>query len=255
VHYPTPEVVIRPDLEAVEQSLEVIPLAADHAAEALRREAYRELPASTDPAKPGSGARDVAIWLTAIEASRASGTVVYLVSEDSDAFGRKQLHPVLVKEATERGASVQLCPDVASIIELFANPAELTLDVDELLRREGARQVVAEQFVITWIDVLTSLNTNRIALVTSPAASVALLQCQKAGAYSIRGETWIAAQTIWAVQFDLEQEITGGTGVETLRVSWTQNVTVLLRVAEEYGMTATVMGWRAPGRRTVERIP
>ena len=252
--YPTPETVIRPDLEAVEKSLQVLPLAADHAVEALRREAYRELPAKTDHAK-GSGARDVAIWLTAVETSRASGKVVNLVSADSSAFGRKTLHPVLAKEATEKGANIRLCPDVASVIDLFAQHTELILDVNDLLSRETVRKAVEEEFVAVWVDAVTAANANSMTLVTAPGASVDLLECQEARAYSIRGETWIGAQTLWAVEFDRDQAVTGGTDVETLRVSWKQQATVLLRVADEIAVAATVMGSRAAVGRTVERLP
>ena len=112
-----------------------------------------------------------------------------------------------------------------------------------------------EEFVAVSVDAVTAANSNSMTLVTAPGASVDLLECQEARAYSIRGETWIGAQTLWAVEFDRDQAVTGGTDVETLRVSWKQQATVLLRVADEIAVAATVMGSRAAVGRTVERLP
>lgn len=92
-----------------------------------------------------------------------------------------------------------------------------------------------------------------MTLVTAPGAAVDLIKCHDAQAYAIRGQTWVAAQTLWAVSFQLDQEVPSG-AIETLRVSWDQSVTVLLRIADENDVTATVMGWPEPGPRAIERV-
>lgn len=73
LHLPPVDEFLGIDLEHVMKMFRVLPLDGQHAIEALKREADRKLPAS-QVAEPGTGARDVAIWLTAIEQSASSGT-------------------------------------------------------------------------------------------------------------------------------------------------------------------------------------
>ena len=84
---------------------DILPLPESAAEVALIREARRLRPASTkwDKHKPGSGARDAAIWITALEAAASSDQPVYFVSTDQPAFGRDDLHPELQAEADQAG--------------------------------------------------------------------------------------------------------------------------------------------------------
>ncbi len=86
--------------EELRAKLHVMALHGDDAVAALTREAARRAPASK-----GRGARDSAIWLTALRLA-AGGTEVLLVSRNTADFARgpgpsAELHPQLASEAAE----------------------------------------------------------------------------------------------------------------------------------------------------------
>jgi hypothetical protein len=249
IDYPSADKVISRDIESVQSVFQTLPLAPESATEALRREAYRELPASTDPKKSGSGARDVAIWLTAIEASRSSGNVVYFVSGDSRAFGDKRLHQQLTADAADKGANIILCPDVATIIEQFATKTDLDLDLATVLSNERVKDAVAEAMNITSFPAAADAvdADGREGLVSGGRiGDVKLSDCQEARAYKIRGETWIAAHTTWAAGRDLDQQLYRSDAIRQWRIDLEQEITLLLRVLDEAVVKATVMGWKPP---------
>ncbi len=67
------------------------------------QEASRVPPASLSWDRPGSGARDVAIWLTAVDKCLAEDDLqVYFVSGDSAAFRKEALKAELAAELLEK---------------------------------------------------------------------------------------------------------------------------------------------------------
>ncbi len=254
VRYPEAEEVFLSDVQAVEKMLTLVPLAPEHAVEALRREAYRELPASTDE-KKGSGARDVAVWLTAVKVSSGSGNVVYLVSNDGGAFGRKQLHQALADEAATRGANVRLCPDVAALIDLFAQGVDVALDVTALLDVEAVKRAVVDAVGIhSFLDMAMAVDPSDSGLVSAPPPLVRLVESHAEHAYAIRGEKWIAAHTSWEVIRDIDRHARGTSEIQEYRLTWDQRVTILLRVVGEGVVTATVMDLPKPVEMRKQRL-
>jgi hypothetical protein len=85
--------------------------------EALLREARRHPPAKTSWENPGSGARDVAVWLTTVDACHTSGVKMYFVTD----FGNEgSLRPELVQDLDDRlGDDADLfhyCPDIPTLM-------------------------------------------------------------------------------------------------------------------------------------------
>lgn len=88
----------------------ILPTPAGTEHEALMREAYRRRPAKTDWGEgPGSGARDVVIWLTVLDtASRQQADVLFL-SQDKGFGTDAGFHTELQEEAAMRlGGTVRL---------------------------------------------------------------------------------------------------------------------------------------------------
>ena len=94
------------------------------ARESLLREARRQLPAKTSLEGAGAGARDVAIWLTAISACRDSGKATYFVSADNAAFGKGKLKPELSAEVAahlgDRARDFHYCHGMDALLGEFA---------------------------------------------------------------------------------------------------------------------------------------
>jgi hypothetical protein len=84
--------------QRLQRVFQIRPTPDEAAREALLREARRKPPAKTSQEGQGSGARDVAIWLTAISACEESKENTYFVATDINAFGKENLKPELVEE-------------------------------------------------------------------------------------------------------------------------------------------------------------
>ena len=87
------------------QLFRIHPTPKDAWREALFREAHRRPPAKTswEKGKPGSGARDAAIWLTTLDACLGSRVETYFVTTNSSDFGKGgSLRPELAQELNDR---------------------------------------------------------------------------------------------------------------------------------------------------------
>ena len=95
VYVPDVETVAAEWRDAIEAAFEIIPLSGEDATEALTREALRR-----PPAREGKGARDAAIWMTALRLAK-DGNKVLFVSNNTKDFGKNGLHPDLLKEVED----------------------------------------------------------------------------------------------------------------------------------------------------------
>ena len=88
-------------------------------------------PAKTNWENPGSGGRDVVIWLTALEAYRQNEGTAYFVSKDKDAFGNAALHPDLAREVTavlgEKAAQFRYCYGIEALLGELAEKTSTRL--------------------------------------------------------------------------------------------------------------------------------
>jgi hypothetical protein len=105
----------------LEQIFRIHPTPSGTWQEALIREARRHPPAKTSWENPGSGARDVAVWLTVVDACQADGGETYFVTANSSDFGKEgSLRPELAKDLDDRlGQKAHLlryCPDIPTLM-------------------------------------------------------------------------------------------------------------------------------------------
>lgn len=128
---------------ALRASFEILPLREDLAAESLRREALRIL-----PARKGVGARDSSMWLTICDLLE-SGHYVYFISNNSADFGKKSLHDSLANEISAHQEN----------FEYFSQPNDFLISkaekiTDLPLVEEHATSAFQESFLKQLPDLL-----------------------------------------------------------------------------------------------------
>lgn len=135
VYVPDVDEICRRWEEELRTQFEVLDTHGEDAIEALRREALRYTPASK-----GTGARDSAIWLTALRLA-TSGSKVTLVSMNTNDFALgkpSQLHPVLAAEAADLAGSVVYYASMDDFIDRIASPSDApNLDTPQLVITVG----------------------------------------------------------------------------------------------------------------------
>ena len=177
--------------------------------ESVIREAWRRPPAKTswEPGKPGGGARDVAVWLTVLDACADSQKEAYFVTGNSSDFGKGgALRPELAQEARERlGQDADLlhyCPDIAVLMRQLGIASAQPPGEDEIA---AAGQVTAAvEAALADDDVPFELMSAipHVALkVVGGFRGVQDLRFDrlqaKAEAYQLAGDTWACARGRW----------------------------------------------------------
>jgi hypothetical protein len=244
--YPSPAALMDRHMERVRHVFNVLPLDGSHAMQALRREAFRERPASVDPAKKGSGARDVVIWLTAVEQSRLAGAAVYLVASDHRAFGENVLYEELKRDAAVNDAEVILITSTEELIAKFARHINIEVDTVSLLREQAVtRAVTATMSAAAFMAavVAAAVVPNATGLSGGPGVDdLELIRAEAGHVYEVHDQRWIAARGTWR-----GHQVMMRFGDES-RTEWDvqfqQRLTVLLSMHEGDSVAnAEVMGW------------
>lgn len=244
--YPSLDSLVEREMDRVRSVFTVLPLDGAHAVEALRREAERRRPASTDLTRPGTGARDTAIWLTAIEHSRKSGKPVYLVSADGKAFGKEVLDPVLITEATSKSAEIILYPSVAKLIDRFARRIEVTADIPELLASDSLTHSIREAMAAsTFIEASIAVPGEGV-FSSAGIEALTLLKTFDIHGYEVQGERWIAARSNWSGRRLMTRHAAENSITEDWEVTFEQRLTLLIRLSGEEVQSANVISAAAP---------
>ncbi|MGX9293711.1 PIN domain-containing protein [Tsukamurella paurometabola] len=98
------------------------------AIEALRREARRVAPAK----EKGVGARDCAIWLTALRLAR-EGCKVYLVTHNSQDFGSEgEFKPELQAEIVADQLAIEYASSIRDLLAKLTNPSEVVIAAESI---------------------------------------------------------------------------------------------------------------------------
>ncbi|MFE0916094.1 MULTISPECIES: PIN domain-containing protein [unclassified Streptomyces] len=192
---------------ALEGVFEVLPTPAGAAEEALRREANRIPPAeqrwmdAQNTEVKARGARDVAIWLTLLDAASRLDGDIWFVTLDQD-FGRTDFHPVLRDEARDRlgdGCSrLRLLPGgIDELLRELATPTSPPADLSKLLDSPVAFHAVT--IALTNEGLL--LHLMRHVTPATPVAGGNLHlhpeRIKRSSAYTVGDSTWVSAQVNW----------------------------------------------------------
>ncbi|MFE5680252.1 PIN domain-containing protein [Streptomyces erythrochromogenes] len=224
---------------ALEGVFEVLPTPAGAAEEALRREANRIPPAEqrwTDAQNTevkARGARDVAIWLTLLDAASRLDGDIWFVTLDQD-FGRTDFHPVLRDEARDRlgdGCSrLRLLPGgIDELLRELATPTSPPADLSELLDSPVAFHAVT--IALTNEGLLLQL-MRHVAPATPVAGGNLHIHPEKvkrSSAYTVGDSTWVSAQVDWR-GFQVLHGYGGETSMWDRTANFRIETTVLLEV-------------------------
>ena len=199
------EAIVTQHRDLLEIIFEVLPLPEGAAETALRRELRREQPASTNWGKPGSGARDVALWLTAV-AQMSEDQIVYFISNDEAAFGvGGNLHSDLAAELDGASGSFRYLNKIDDLLAIFATREATALAEFEWLTEDPlVRQALDE---VRWTPpptiiagTYTSWSYQDMPL--RPSVIYAG-QIEQAVPYRLGNELWLSVRIMWLGQHQL----------------------------------------------------
>lgn len=171
--------------QELEGNLKIIEVAPDDALAALRREALR-----TPPARNGTGARDSAIWLTALRAHLRSDEPTYLVSSNTADFAsgdKSVLHPYLMTELGEKASTFHYYSNIPALLASFAEEVAISdvPEFDELLAEDLLSQLLADKSLAAQFSI-HGLGTESL---TSPVTFQNLEVARALKAFSVDGRT------------------------------------------------------------------
>lgn len=200
----------------------ILPYSDGHAIEAMRREANRLAPASRRWADdkgeyvPGSGARDVMVWLAALEVAKTIKDTVYLVSEDRRAFREgKTLLPELAAEVEREAGKDKLVlfAGVEAMLEGLAPKQKVTgITVKDAAEHELVWVAVDERFrgaaAEAWgVLSATAGSGERLAYFANHTEPLLIGTRSALMAYRVEDTTWASFRAAWetTVTFVAEQ--------------------------------------------------
>ncbi|MEU0567955.1 PIN domain-containing protein [Nonomuraea sp. NPDC005983] len=170
------------------------------ARESLLREARRLAPAKRSWDGKGEGARDAAIWLTAVDALRQSEEMIYFVSMDKRAFGEGTLLPALEEDLREEADRFRYCYGIDALLKALAKPHATKVGAAQIGSSqlvEAAVRRALESFDF-FTPLLESLETTRLGMLPGfQAREICIAGKPHVISYEIGGRTWACARVRW----------------------------------------------------------
>jgi hypothetical protein len=181
----------------------LLPLPEGAADQALEREAYRRLPAATTWEKPGSGARDAAIWLTVL-AQLSSEDEVLFTSRDPKAFGETSLHQELRREAENIAPGKLLYfTNVSDILEHLAGQGPSIDDsfiaAEPLVHRAVEASFVQSDQLLFRVAAVRWPFLNKDFVVTG-LTDLRAERIVGTRAIQLEGASWVGSEVAWSGQ-------------------------------------------------------
>lgn len=215
----------------------ILPTPEGAAREALVRETRRQAPAKRSWEGKGEGARDVAIWLTAVDAMAQSSETVYFVSMDKTAFGKEKLLQELKTELGDAGAEkFRYCYGIEALLAELATvrsgqvkPADI--GASDVVRQAVLKVTFGADF---FFHILVGSGLTGEGHIASRAGGQELSVSGPAHvvSYEVDGRTWTCARVRW----DIREQVTATfidsepTTWRTIDVSFQFSTTLLMEV-------------------------
>jgi PIN domain len=215
--------------------------------EAMLREARRRPPAKTSWEKPGSGARDVVVWLTVLDACSASAVETHFVTANSSDFGKNaSLRPDLIQDLDEHlgkdAARFRYHSDIQMLmnhlgIEHVQAPDSGSIGQASPVRKAVEAALNEGQAFFEFIPGIP----NTIAKFVSAWEGIQDLHFDriegKPVAYRIGGDIWASARGKWAgcKEFTVawKPEFVPSSPPRPVRVDFTVNATVVMQLGKD----------------------
>lgn len=247
--------------QRLQRVFQIRPTPDEAAREALLREARRKPPAKTSQDGKGSGARDVAIWLTAISACEKSKEHTYFVATDINAFGKENLKPELVEELQLRlGADANIfhyCYGLDVMLSQLAMGPGGDVSFDTVVNDVRVKAAVASSLfdhavtsqLISSAGLLPGVG---IVTVIIPGLSIQAINrpADTVLAYRVGETTWASARPSWLAtrRFMVES----GSWDDRYAVEFTFSITTTVMM--QINDVGNIVNAEVTGRSGVSRI-
>jgi len=247
--------------QRLQRVFEIHPTPDEAAREALLREARRKPPAKTSQDGQGSGARDVAIWLTAISACEESTEHTYFVATDINAFGRENLKHELAEELQLRlGADANkfhYCYGLDVLLSQLAARPSGEIGFDAVINDVRVKAAVASSLfdhAVTSQLISSAGLLPGVGMVSSIVPGLSIQAINKptdtVHAYSIDGATWASARPSWLATRRFMVESSSWDDRYAVELTFTITTTVLMQVND----VGNIVNAEVTGRSGVSRI-
>ncbi|WP_030303125.1 PIN domain-containing protein [Streptomyces katrae] len=195
-----------------------------------------------------TGARDAAIWLTAVEYARDNpGQSVYFVTADGDFGTADSLPDQMAQDLARLGGRFVRYTSLTDVLTKFASPVTIDEEtvkealcaehvlrsVSEAARDEAGRRRF-EGVVLPSESATTQLTFTFLGWPADCGPAVALGEVRDVRAHEINGQTWCTATARWLLAGHIEPYSEG----RTINLSWQTRV-MLRPGAPEEGITIT----------------
>ncbi|MBY8887288.1 hypothetical protein K7472_20945 [Streptomyces sp. PTM05] len=226
------------------------------AREALLRETQRRLPAAGSWELPGTGGRDVAIWLTALDECRQSGMKMYFVSMDKNAFGGPTLHPELREDITKalagRAELFHYCNGVTALLEELAEKRQNRLTKNRVAKSLPVRDALTalgtgHEFRMELIDAAGLAN---VTVASGPELDhLELTKLEHETSYQLGDSAWATARATWQAAKHITASWFGTHGQDIsitheVQVVFTVTTTLLMQLDATGAITAAEIAAR-----------
>ena len=245
----------------LQRVFQIRPTPDEAAREALLREARRKPPAKTSQDGQGSGARDVAIWLTAISACEESTEHTYFVATDINAFGKENLKPELVEELQFRlGVDANMfhyCYGLDVLLSQLATGPSEDVSFDAVVNDVRVRAAVASSLfdnavtsqLISSAGLLPGVG---IVSVIIPGLSIQAINkpADTVHAYCVGETTWASARPSWLATRRFMVESSSWDDRYAVELTFTITTTVMMQIND----VGNIVNAEVTGRSGVSRI-
>ncbi|MGR6998880.1 PIN domain-containing protein [Yinghuangia aomiensis] len=234
----------------LQEVFRILPTPDGACREGMLRETRRHPPARTSWDGPGAGGRDVAIWLTAVEACRTALSAVYFVSADKAAFGVQQ-RDVLATELTERleptdAEYFRFCTGVDDLLSQLASEQPHNLSRAALTAAAPVREAVEAAMTGSevFFELVSSFDMgNTVVSSEGPVRDLKLDKLNKTAggkdvvAYEVYGVTWACARPTWRAVRDFAFRLTGASSeaaaIKHVTVTFAMNTTLVMKLDQD----------------------
>lgn len=198
--------------QILQETFRILPTPEGSEHDALIREMKRQRPASTswDNKDGGSGARDAVIWLTILNAARASSDEILFLSRDTD-FGTAQgWHGELEQEVPD--CKIRLLPKgIGQLIAEYADPAAEPENLTEILAHPVVINAVGSAYrghgeYYQMLNQMTTGGESQSLITPSTPDMQPVRPAGRVHAISVEGETSVFARVRWAATQDYTVE-------------------------------------------------
>jgi hypothetical protein len=226
----------------------------------LLREARRRPPAKTSWDNPGNGARDVAVWLTAVDACQASGVKTYFVTKNSSDFGDDgSLRAELVQDLDDLlGENAHLfcyCTDIPTLmgelgIENARRPDDSSIGSAAPVRMAIEAALTHDQVFLEFMQGIPD-STFKFVGAFEGVQDLRFERLQdKVEAYRIGESVWACARGRWAGSKDLsvvwKPEFVPSARSRQVCVNFTVKATVVMQLNQDGEIVAAEIADRSP---------